>query len=130
MKPTATATLARVNAGQPASLCQEIFSKLLYRCQSRAPKHRFSFQDRLYLLDATTIQLCLAAFPWAEFRQEKGGVKLHMGLDASGYLPVFVDMSKAKEHEIKWARALKLPKGSFACFDRGFTDYDRSQHAD
>ena len=123
MKSTATATLARVNAQQPASLYQEIFSKLLHRCQMLAPKHRFSFQGRLYLLDATTIQLCLAAFPWAEFRQKKGGIKLHMGLDASGYLPVFLDMTKAKEHEIKWARALKLPKGSFACFDRGFTDY-------
>ena len=32
-------------------------------------------------------------------------------------------MNKGKEHEINWARTLKLPKGSFACFDRGFTDY-------
>lgn len=26
-------------------------------------------------------------------------------------------------HEINWARTLKLPKDSFVCFDRGFTDY-------
>jgi hypothetical protein len=30
---------------------------------------------------------------------------------------------KGKVHEIAWARTLKLPKASFACFDRGFTDY-------
>jgi len=30
-----------------------------------------------------------------------------------------------KFHEINWARTLKLPRGSFAVFDRGFTDYDR-----
>lgn len=124
MKPTATATLARVNARQPASLYQEVFAKLLQRCQMIAPRHRFSFQGKLYLLDATTIELCLAVFPWAEFRQKKGGIKLHVGLDAGGYLPAFLNMTKAKAHEITWARTLELPKGSFVCFDRGFTDYD------
>jgi hypothetical protein len=69
------------------------------------------------------INLCLAAFPWAEFRQKKGAIKLHVGLDADGHLPVFMDMTKGKEHEINWARTLQLPKGSFVCIDRGFTDY-------
>ena len=32
-------------------------------------------------------------------------------------------MDMGKVHEITWARTLKLPKGSFACFDRAFTDY-------
>ena len=54
---------------------------------------------------------------------KKGAIKLHVGLDADGHLPVFMDMTNGKEHEINWARTLKLPKGSFACFDRGFTDY-------
>jgi hypothetical protein len=34
-----------------------------------------------------------------------------------------MDMTKAKAHELKWAKTLNLPKGSFARFDRGFTDY-------
>lgn len=123
MKRTAKATLARVNAEQPASLYQALFTRLLNRCQLVAPKHRFSFKGKLYLLDATVINLCLAAFPWAEFRQKKGAIKLHVGLDADGHLPVFMDMTKGKEHEINWARTLKLPKGSFVCIDRGFTDY-------
>jgi len=32
-------------------------------------------------------------------------------------------MDMGKMHEINWARTLKLPKGSFVCFDRGFTYY-------
>ncbi len=33
-------------------------------------------------------------------------------------------MTDGKVHEINWAKEiLKLPKGSFAVFDRGFTDY-------
>jgi hypothetical protein len=31
----------------------------------------------VYALDATTIDLCLALFPWAQFRKHKGAVKLH-----------------------------------------------------
>ena len=46
-----------------------------------------------------------------------------MGLEAGGYLPAFVDMTEGSVHEIKWARALELPKGSVVVFDRGFTDY-------
>ncbi len=123
MKKTCKATLARVNAEQPASLYQMLFAKLLSRCQLAAPKHKFSFQGKLYLLDATVINLCLSVFPWAEFRQKKGAIKLHMGLDADGYIPAFMDMTTGKVHEINWARTLRLPKGSFLCFDRGFTDY-------
>ncbi len=58
MKHTSKATLARVNAEQPATLYQMLFTRLLSRCQSAAPKHKFSFQGKLYLLDATMINLC------------------------------------------------------------------------
>jgi hypothetical protein len=123
MKKTCKATLARVNAEQPATLYQMLFARLLSRCQLATPKHKFSFQGKLYLLDATVINLCLSVFPWAEFRQKKGAIKLHMGLDADGFIPAFMDMTSGKVHEINWAKTLKLPKGSFVCFDRGFTDY-------
>ncbi len=88
------------------------------------PGHKFSFKNKLYLLDTTTIDLCLSVFPWAKFRKRKGAIKLHMGIDADGYLPTFMDMTDGKVHEVTWAKdILKLPKGSFVVFDRGFTDY-------
>jgi hypothetical protein len=31
----------------------------------------------LYALDSTTIDLCLALFPWAKFRRRKAAVKMH-----------------------------------------------------
>ena len=123
MKPTSRATLARVNEQQPASLFKVVFMQLLKKCQNVSPGHKFSFKNKLYLLDTTTVDLCLSVFPWAEFRKRKGAIKLHMGLDADGYLPTFMDMTDGKVQEINWAKTLKLPKGSFAVFDRGFTDY-------
>lgn len=117
------ATLARVNEQQPASLYEAVFQRLLERCQQVAPAHRFKFSGNLYLLDATIIDLCLAAFPWATFRKTKGAIKLHVGLDGDGYLPTFVSLTDGKSHENGWAKTLTLPRGSMAVFDRGFTDY-------
>lgn len=123
MKPTSRATLARVNEQQPHETYQEMFFQLLQKCQARAPKHNFKFKGKVYLLDATTVNLCLSVFPWATYRKTKGAVKLHFGLDADGHLPVFMNMTEGKKHEIEWARSLNLPSGSCVVFDRGFTDY-------
>ena len=117
------ATLARTNEKQPASLYEAIFAKLLKRCQHLAPGNRFKLKN-LYLLDSSTIDLCLSVFPWATFRKNKGAIKLHTGINADGYLPSFIDMTEGSCHEINWARTLKLPKGSTVVFDRGFNDYD------
>jgi len=123
MRPTSRSTLARVNNEQPASLYEKMFFLVLAQCQRFAPKNKFKLNEKVYLLDTTTIDLCLSVFPWAKFRKTKGAVKLHMGIDANGYLPTFMTMTDGKTHESQWAKDLKLPKGSYVVFDRGFTDY-------
>jgi len=124
IKPFSRATLARVNEQQPAALYERLFFKLLDRCREISPGHRFKFKNKLYLLDTTTIDLCLAVFPWAKFRKTKGAIKLHFGIDADGYLPTFMSLTDGKLHESQWAKALNLPRGSIAVFDRGFNDYN------
>ena len=73
MKKTCKATLARVNAEQPATLYQALFARLLSRCQLVAPKHRFSFQGKLYLLDATVINLLPVRVSLGRVSAEKRG---------------------------------------------------------
>lgn len=116
-------TLARVNAEQPAIIYEKLFESLLSRCQRMAPKHKFRFKNKLYSMDATVIDLCLAMFEWAEFRRAKGAVKLHVGLDHDGYLPTFIGITNGKVHEINWARKVTLPPGSISVFDLGYLDY-------
>lgn len=128
LKPTKRSTLARVNDEKPHALYEELFGKLLARCRSVSPKHKFKFRNRLYSLDASIIDLCLSVFPWATFRKAKGAVKLHVGLDHGGYLPAFVSVTEGKKHELSWAKALKLPKRSFIVFDKAFTDYQWFQN--
>lgn len=116
-------SLARVNNQQSYKLYEELFGKLLARCRSLVPKHRFRFKSKLISLDASIIELSLSVFPWATFNRKKGAVKLHVGLDHDGYLPTFVSITEGDHHEMKWARTLDLPKGSVVVFDKGFIDY-------
>ena len=123
MSAVSRSSLSRVNASQPYQLYEALFAKLLARCQSHAPKHPFKFKNKLYSLDASTIDLCLKVFPWARFRTTKGAVKLHVGLEHEGLLPAFVAMTDGKTHDLTAARALQLPSGSIVVMDRGYTDY-------
>jgi putative transposase len=116
-------SLARTNEKQPWTLYEALFFKLLSRCQQHAPGHGFRFKNKLFSLDASTIDVCLSMFPWARFRQAKGAIKLHVGLDHAGMLPTFVSITDGKTHDVTAGRALALPSGSIVAFDRGYTDY-------
>jgi len=88
--------LSRINENKPHTLYEALFGKLLDRCQRLTPGHSFRFKNKLYSLDASTIDLCLSVFPWADFRSTKGAIKLHIGLNHSGYLPEFVTITEGR----------------------------------
>lgn len=123
VRPVARSTFADANHRRPASFFAALFALMYQRCLAHAPRHQFKFKNKLYSLDATVVSLCLSLFPWASFRRTKAGVKLHTLLDHDGYLPAFVAITPAREHEVKKARALNLPKGSIVVEDLGYTDY-------
>ena len=116
-------SLARVNAEQPYTLYEALFGRLLSRCQQRAPRHGFRFKHRLYAVDSSTIDLCLAAFPWASFRRTKAAVKLHVGLDQAGQLPSFVSITEGKTGDVTVARTWSFPAGSVVVADRAYVDF-------
>ena len=114
-------SLARVNAEKPWELCRALFGRLLSRCRSAAPGHRFRFKNPLY---STVVDLRLPVFPRARFRRTKGGVKAHVALDHAGHPPAFVTVTDAGTADIKAARTLRLPKGSIVAADRAYMDFD------
>ena len=42
----------------------------------------FEFDNTIYALDASTIDICLSGLPWALFRSTKSAIKLHTLLDS------------------------------------------------
>jgi len=128
-QPIARSTLADANARRDSAIFEKLFYSLLERCAQMAPKHGFRFKNKLVSLDATTIELCLAAFPWAKFRARKGALKLHCALDHQGNIPSFVVMTDGKCHEITAAKAaFSIEPDSIYCFDRGYTDFAWLRH--
>jgi len=117
-------TLSYANTHRPWEMFRDLFHETVNRCKMAAPKKRkFRFKNKLLSLDSTTISLCLALFPWAEFRRTKGAVKLHLLLDHDGYFPTYAYISNGKKHDVTIARKVPLPPGSIVTMDRGYNDY-------
>ncbi len=116
-------SLARVNTEQPYTLYEALFERLLARCREHAPRHGFRFKNKLYAVDASTIDLCLAVFPWATFRRTKAAVKLHVGLDEAGHLPSFVSVTEGKTADVTVVRTWIFPAGSVVVADRAYMDF-------
>lgn len=55
-------TLSYANEHRPWQLYEKLFYRLLDRCKPLASgKHKFRFKNKLYSLDATLIELCVAS---------------------------------------------------------------------
>lgn len=118
-------TLSYANSHRPWQLFEELFYQILPQVQAVAKekKKRFKFNNPLYSIDSTTIDLCLAVFDWAHFRRAKGAVKMHTLLDHQGYLPCWAVITDGKAGDIVAARALNLQAGSIVVMDRAYIDY-------
>jgi hypothetical protein len=81
--------------------------------------------ETVYALDSSTIDLCLALFPWARFRKKKGAIKLHTLLDLRGNIPSFISITDGKVHDVNILDQLIPEPGSIYIMDRAYLDFER-----
>ncbi len=81
--------------------------------------------ETVYALDSTTIDLCLALFPWGKFRRHKSAVKLHTLLDLRGRIPTNVYVTGGQVHDVNILDQLLPETGAFYLLDRGYVDFAR-----
>lgn len=127
-KAPARTTLAYANKNRPSDTMKQVFDGAYAHFAGdlkrvSGGKHSFRFKNPLVSIDSTTIDLCLAQFEWALFRQTKGAVKMHLLLDHDGYLPSFAALTDAKTADITVARSMEFAPGTILVFDRGYNDY-------
>jgi IS4 transposase len=82
----------------------------------------------IYMIDSTTITLCLTKYRWAEFRSTKAGVKAHLRLKfgIDGNLPDKVVITPAKPSDRSQMDELVVDEaGALNLFDRGYNDYTK-----
>ena len=106
----------------------ELFEKYYFKLLEKLSKEagfkqvKFRIKSKIYLLDSTTISLCLSLFDWAKYRTTKGAVKLHTLLDYDGNLPAYINITDGKVGDNKGAADIPLIKNSVIVADRYYFD--------
>lgn len=125
--PISRSTLADANETRDYRIFEDFgyhlisVAQKLYAGEERA----LELQQSLYILDSTTVDLCLSLFPWATFRSTKSAVKIHTLLDLKGSIPVFVNLTPGSVHNVKILDVLPIERESILAMDRGYTDFRR-----
>jgi hypothetical protein len=91
--------------------------------QAHLRRVKFKIKSKIFLLDATTISLCLSLYDWAKYKTRKGAVKMHTLLDYDGNLPSYVNISDGKTADNKGAYDIPLVKRSVIVADRFYNDF-------
>ena len=123
----ARSTLADANEQRDFRIYQDLGLVLIDIAQKLYKDEDLGLElaQSVYALDSTTIDLCLSLFPWATFRETKAAVKAHTLLDLRGSIPVFIDITTGKVHDVNILDTLPIPAGSILAMDRGYLDYRR-----
>lgn len=79
----------------------------------------------VYLLDSTTIELCLSMFPWARLVKKRASIKMNLLMDLKGSIPAFFHISSGKDHDLRFLDILEYESGAFYVMDRGYLDFER-----
>lgn len=120
-------TLAHANATRDWRIYAEFAQRLIRTARRLYVDEPFGVEltNTVYALDATTIDLCLAVFPWAPFVPTKAAIKLHTLLDLRGNIPSFIHISDGKLHDAYVLDQLPPEPGAFYLLDRGYVDFAR-----
>jgi hypothetical protein len=123
----ARSTLADANEARHWRIYADFAQTLIATARSLYARDAMGvdLDESLYALDSTTIDLCLALFPWARFRRCKAAVKIHTLLDLRGNIPAFVHITDGKVHDVNMLDQIVPESGAFYVIDRGYIDFER-----
>jgi hypothetical protein len=123
-KAPSKSSISYQNKHRDWQIFQAFYYKMLERLSAEAgfKQLKFRIKSKIFLLDSTTITLCLKLFDWAKYRTSKGAIKLHTLLDYDGNLPSYVYVSDGKVADNKGALEIPLTKNSVIVADRYYFD--------
>jgi len=123
----AHSTLADANSTRDWRIYAELAQGLIRRARKLYAQEslEIELEQTVYALDSTTIDLCLALFPWARFRSTKAAIKLHTLLDVRGPIPTMIAISDGKQADVRILDELIPEPGAFYVMDRGYVDFKR-----
>ena len=124
-KAPSKSSISYQNKNRSHELFKDYYFELL-QSLGQHPKFKqvkFRIKSKIFLLDSTTISLCLSLFDWAKYKTAKGAVKMHTLLDFDGNLPAYINITNGKTADNKGAYEIPLLKGSVIVADRFYNDF-------
>ena len=120
-------TLADANESRDWHIYADFAQVLIHSARDLYLNEDFGvdLKNTVYALDASTIDLCLSVFPWARFRKNKAGIKLHTLLDLRGNIPTFIEITEARLHDVNILDVLVAEPDACYILDRGYLDFAR-----
>ncbi len=124
-KAPSKSTISYQNKNRDWKLFKEFYYMLLGSLgqQQGFKQVKFKIKSKIFLLDSSTMPLCLSLFDWAKYKTAKGAVKMHTVLDYDGNLPAYVNITDGKTADNKGAYDIPLQKGSVIVADRFYNDF-------
>ena len=121
-------TLARANEKRNWNIYRDLCIALIAEARTlyiHEPAIASDIAGACYAIDSTSIDLCLSLFPSLPFVATKGAVKLHLGMELSGSIPAFFDMTSGKIADMQFLDSVVYEQGAFYVMDRGYVDFAR-----
>lgn len=118
-------TVSYQNKRRDWNIFKDCYFALLTRLSNIAgtKQAKFRIRSKIFLLDSSTITLCLSLFDWAHYKKAKGAVKMHTLLDFDGNLPVYMNLTDGKTANNKGAYDIPLLPKSIIVADRFYNDF-------
>ena len=125
--PVRRSTLADANESRDWRIFADFARVLLARAVQLHANDDFGvpLTQAAYALDSTTIDLCLALFPWARLGATRAAVKLHTQLALHGNIPTVFRITPARLNDVHFMDEVVWEAGAFYVIDRGYLDFAR-----
>lgn len=124
----AKSTLARANEKRDWRIYRDLAQILIEQARKLyCDDKEFSLDldGTYYIIDSTTIELCLNIFKWARLIKARASIKLHLQLDLNGNIPAFFAITGGKTHDLEFLDMIELETGAYYILDRGYVDFAR-----
>jgi hypothetical protein len=117
--------LSKANENRSYKIFEEFAYHLIGLAQAKNSNDVFEIKGKIYAFDATTIDLCLSVFYWANFRKNKAGIKLHTQFEINTQVPVFVHFTNANVHDVNAMDFITYEQNAYYIFDKAYVDFLR-----
>ena len=120
--------LSRANENRDWRIFEQFAHHLIKQTMNLLKNEEHIYKDldnALYALDSTTIDLCLALFPWAQHRKNKSAVKIHTLLDIRTSLPRFINITSGAVHDISSLDLIEFEPMAIYIMDKAYIDFER-----